>query len=318
MMKKPPEIFGKEDGLVPRVGDLSPDQVREYLGHVLGEKVEACAGIDAQELAEPLKVQRLLTFCAGCPHRSSYYALIKAMKELGMDPAHTVVTGDIGCTILGINEPFSVCWTEVSMGNSIGLAEGFLDAGMKKPVIATLGDGTFYHAGMPPILNAVSTGQDMPVLVLDNNWAAMTGYQETPGTVDGDAIRVPIEKVARGLGVRSVKVVNPYRIRKTVRAFKKMLPVNGVNVLILRGPCVARQPRTWDRAFQVRDRKCPGFDKCERTCIEALACPAIAREGDKVRIDPEVCQSCGLCVSYCPKGAIRSNPFRMRRRKVGI
>jgi indolepyruvate ferredoxin oxidoreductase alpha subunit len=318
MMKKPPEIFGKEDGLVPRVGDLSPDQVRNYLGHVLGEKIEACQGIEAQELAEPLKVQRLLTFCAGCPHRSSYYALIKAMKELGMDPAQTVVTGDIGCTILGINEPFSVCWTEVSMGNSIGLAEGFLDAGMKKPVIATLGDGTFYHAGLPPILNAVSTGQDMPVLVLDNNWAAMTGYQETPGTVDGDAIRVPIEKVARGLGVHSVKVVNPYRTRKAVKAFKKVIPGSGVNVLVLRGPCVARQPRTWDRAVRVNDRKCPGFDQCERTCIEALACPAITREGDKVRIDKEVCQSCGLCVNYCPKGAIKPNPFRMRRRKVGI
>ncbi|MDF1535730.1 MAG: indolepyruvate ferredoxin oxidoreductase subunit alpha [bacterium] len=318
MMEKPPVVYGKEDGLVPRVGDLSPDQVREYLGHVLGKKVEACAGIGAVALAEPLKVQRLLTFCAGCPHRSSYYALVKAMRELGKDPARTVVTGDIGCTILGINEPFSICWTEVSMGNSIGLAEGFLDAGMHRPVVATLGDGTFYHSGIPPIVNAVATGQDMPIIVLDNNWAAMTGYQETPGTVGGDEIRVPIEKIARGLGVRSVRVVKPYRTRKAVRAFKKVLTGSGVNVLVLRGPCVARQPRSWDRAVKVSDRKCPGFDRCERTCVEALACPAIVREGDKVRIDNEVCQSCGLCVSYCPKGAIRSNFFRMRRRKVGI
>jgi indolepyruvate ferredoxin oxidoreductase alpha subunit len=318
MMKKPPVVYGKEDGVVPRVGDLSPDHVRQFLGHVLDKKIEACPGIDAEELAEPLKVQRLLTFCAGCPHRSSYYSLIKAMRELGMDPAKTVVTGDIGCTILGINEPFSVCWTEVSMGNSIGLAEGFLDAGMRKPVVATLGDGTFYHSGIPPVVNAVATGQDMPVIVLDNNWAAMTGYQETPGTVGGDEIRVPIEKIARGLGVKSVKVVNPYRTRKVVKAFKKTLAGNGVNVLVLRGPCVARQPRTWNRAVQVSDRKCPGFDSCERTCIEALACPAIVRDGDKVRIDNDVCQSCGLCANYCPKGAIKTNPFKMRRRKVGI
>jgi indolepyruvate ferredoxin oxidoreductase alpha subunit len=318
MMKKSPVIYGKEDGLVPRVGDLSPDQVRQYLGHVLDKRIEACPGIPAEELAEPLKVQRLLTFCAGCPHRSSYYSLIKAMKELGMDPEQTVVTGDIGCTILGINEPFSICWTEVSMGNSIGLAEGFLDAGMKKPVVATLGDGTFYHSGIPPIVNAVATGQDMPVVVLDNNWAAMTGYQDTPGTVGGDEIRVPIEKIARGLGVRSVKVVNPYRTRKAVRAFKKTLSGGGVNVMVLRAPCVARQPRTWNRAVQVSGRKCPGFDSCERTCIEALACPAIVRDGDKVRIDNDVCQSCGLCANYCPKGAIKTNPFKMRRRKVGI
>ena len=154
--------------------------------------------------------------------------------------------------------------------------------------------------------------------MLDNNWAAMTGYQETPGTVGGDEIRVPIEKVAKGLGVRSVKVANSYKTGKAVRAFKKVLSGNGVNVLVLRGPCVARQPRTWDLSIQVSDRKCPGFEGCERTCIEALACPAITRDGDKVRIDREVCQSCGLCMNYCPKGAIKSNPFRMRRRKVGI
>jgi len=285
---------------------------------VLGEKIEPCPGLDIGEKAESLKVQRLLTFCSGCPHRNSYYAMIKAMKELGMDPSRIVVTGDIGCTILGINEPFSICWTEVSMGNSIGLAEGFMDAGMEKPVVATLGDGTFYHSGVSPILNAVATGQDMPVVVLDNNWAAMTGYQSNIGTVGGEETRIPIEKISRGLGVNSVKVVNPYRLKKTVRAYRKLLTGSGVNVLILRGPCVARQPRTWDLAVQVNKKKCPGFEGCERTCIEALACPAIIRDGDDVRINQEDCQSCGLCVNYCPSDAIRSNPLKIRRKQVGI
>jgi indolepyruvate ferredoxin oxidoreductase alpha subunit len=317
-MEDPPGVFGKEDGLVPRVGDLSPDQVRGALSEVLGEEIEACPGLDVDEKAESLKVQRLLTFCSGCPHRNSYYAMIKAMRELGMDPSRIVVTGDIGCTILGINEPFSICWTEVSMGNSIGLAEGFMEAGMEKPVVATLGDGTFYHSGISPMINALATGQDMPVVVLDNNWAAMTGYQNTFGTVGGDEIRIPIEKIARGLGVNSVKVVNPYRLKKSVRAYKKLLTGSGVNVLILRGPCVARQPRTWDLAVSVNQKKCPGFEGCERTCIEALACPAISRDGDEVRINLEECQSCGLCVNYCPSDAIRSNPLKIRRRSVGI
>jgi indolepyruvate ferredoxin oxidoreductase alpha subunit len=317
-LESPPDIFGKEDGLVPRVGDLSPDQVRKYLAHVIGKDLEACPGLGIEEKAESMKVSRLLTFCAGCPHRHSYYALIKAMKSLGMDPSEIVVTGDIGCTVLGINEPFSICWTEVSMGNSIALAEGFLEAGMAKPVVATLGDGTFYHAGIPPIINAVTTKQDMPVVVLDNNWSAMTGYQETPGTLDRQGVRVSIEAVARGLGVRSVKVVNPYKLRRAVRAFRKILKAGGVNVLVLRAACVARQPRSWDLAMKVSQRACPGFDGCERTCIEALACPAITREGDEVRIDREICQSCGLCVHYCPENAIRANPLRIRRRKVGI
>ena len=114
---------------------------------------------------------------------------------------------------------------------------------MIKPVVATIGDGTFYHSGVSPIINAVATGQDMPVVVLDNNWAAMTGYQNNIGTLGGDEIRIPIEKISRGLGVNSVKVVNPYRLRKSVNAYKKLLKGSGVNVLILRGPCVARQPR---------------------------------------------------------------------------
>lgn len=312
------KVHGKEDGLLSRVGDLSPDLVRSALARVLEEDIEACPSLGVEERAESLKVQRLLTFCAGCPHRNSYYAMIQAMRELGMDPSRIVVTGDIGCTILGINEPFSICWTEVSMGNSIGLAEGFMEAGVEKPVVATLGDGTFYHSGISPIINAVATGQDMPVVVLDNNWAAMTGYQSTIGTVGGDEIRIPIERIAEGIGASSVTVVNPYKIRKAVRAYRKLLTEKGVNVLILRGPCVARQPRTWDLGVRVNPRKCPGFEGCERTCVEALACPAIVREGDGVKVNQEDCQSCGLCVHYCPSAAVKGSPLRIRRKKVGI
>ncbi|TNF48303.1 hypothetical protein EP232_02560 [bacterium] len=313
-----PSVFGKDDGLVPRVGDLSPDQVREYLSVILEKELESCPAIEVDESIEAMKVQRLLTFCAGCPHRNSYYALIEAMKDLGLDPGQTVVTGDIGCTILGMNEPFNICWTEVTMGNSIGLATGFLEAGMKKPVVATLGDGTFYHAAIPPILDAVVTEQDLPVVILDNNWAAMTGYQETLGTKKGTNVRIPIEKVAKGIGARSVKVINPYRIGKTVRAFKSVLTASGVNVLILRAPCVAKEARKWDRGVKVKKNRCLGFEGCDRTCIEALACPAIVRDGDEAGVASEICMSCGLCVHYCPERAVRGNIFRLKRKSVGF
>jgi indolepyruvate ferredoxin oxidoreductase alpha subunit len=317
-IKDSPKILGKNDGVVPRVGDLSPDQVRDYLSALLRKELVPCPDLSITDEVEAAKVRRLLTFCAGCPHRSTYYALIKAMRELGMDPSEIVVTGDIGCTILGINEPFSICWTEVSMGNSIGLAAGMMEAGVNKPVVATIGDGTFYHAGLPAVVDAVSSGQDMPILVLDNNWAAMTGYQENPGTRDGFETRVPIEKVVKGLGVRSVKVINPYRTRRTVKAMKKLLKSPGVNVLVLRGPCVARQPTRWDHNVQVKQAKCPGFEGCDRTCMEALACPAIIRNGDEVSIDREFCQSCGLCVNYCPEKAVSGSLIRTRRRHVGV
>ena len=313
-----PEIFGKAEGLIPRVGDLSPDIIKEALSKVLGEELETCPGAGLPDRIGEMEVNRLLTFCAGCSHRSTYFALIKAMEGLGLDPGRTPVTGDIGCTILGINEPFKICWTEVSMGNSIGLASGFLEAGMKKPVVAALGDGTFFHAGIPPIIDAVSSGRDLPIVILDNNWMSMTGYQENPGTRDGRGRRISIEDVLWGLGVRSVNVCNPYRLKKATKAFKRLLTAEGVNVLIMRAPCVARKPPGYKIPVRINQKRCPGFESCERTCLEALACPALARDGDSVLIEEDCCMSCGLCAHYCPKGAISHRWFAARRRKNGI
>ncbi len=313
-----PEIFGKEDGLLSRVGDLSPDIIRDALSKVLGKDLEVCAGMDVDVRAEGMKVNRLLTFCAGCPHRSSYFALQKAMRGLGLDPAKIPVTGDIGCTILGINEPFNICWTEVSMGNSIGLASGFAGAGIEGPVVAVLGDGTFYHSGIPPIIDAVTAGRDQPLVILDNNWMSMTGYQENPGTRDGGSPPLPIEKVLTGVGVRKIWIQNPYKLKATVKVFKKLLKAKGVNAVILRAPCVARQPTPLDIPVVVKQGKCTGFSGCEKTCIEALACPAIARDGDTVHIERDYCMSCGLCRHYCPEGAIKRKWLSTRRRKVGI
>lgn len=312
------EIFGKEDGLLSRVGDLSPDIIRDVISKVLGRDLEICPGMDIDERVESMKVNRLLTFCAGCPHRSSYYALQKAMRELGMDPARIPVTGDVGCTILGINEPFNICWTEVSMGNSIGLASGFAGAGIEGPVVAVLGDGTFYHSGIPPVIDAVAAGRDQPLVILDNNWMSMTGYQENPGTRNGESVSLPIERVLTGVGVRKIWIQNPYKLRSTVRTFKKLLTSKGVNAVILRAPCVARQPTPLDVPVVVKKGKCTGFSGCEKTCIEALACPAIARDDDTVYIERDYCMSCGLCGHYCPEGAIKRKWLSTRRRKVGI
>jgi indolepyruvate ferredoxin oxidoreductase alpha subunit len=311
-----PVILGKDDGTVPRTGDLSPDSVRAALAAALGRDLPADEGLAlAPEEIEACKLTRLLTFCPGCPHRSTYYALIRALSEMGRSPADTVVAGDIGCTILGMNEPFNVCWTEVAMGNSVALAAGLAAAGVRRPVVAALGDGTFFHAGLPPLLDAVAEGADLPVIVLDNNWMSMTGMQETVGTEGRRGKRVTIEQASRGLGVRSVSVRNPYRVGSAVRAMKRLLASPGVNVLVMRAPCVARRPLPWIVPVEVIQRRCPGVEGCGRTCIEALACPALVREGDRVLVSAEYCQGCGLCSHYCPKRAIRRRFLRARRRE---
>src|SRR5260370_17123879 len=124
---------------------------------------------------------RSLEFCPGCPHRLTYYALNRAIERLGFTHDEVITTGDIGCTIIGMNAPLDACWTEVSMGASIGIAQGFKYAGIEQPVLAAMGDGTFYHNGIAGLLNAVQSGVKFTLIVLDNSRNAMTGMQPDPG-----------------------------------------------------------------------------------------------------------------------------------------
>ena len=121
-----------------------------------------------------------ITFCAGCPHRGTYLALNRALKALKLPKEEIVVTGDIGCTILGMNAPISSCWTELAMGSSLGLAQGFQRAGLKEPLVATIGDSTFFHAGLPALVNAMQHGTPLVLIILDNGWTSMTGFQAKP------------------------------------------------------------------------------------------------------------------------------------------
>ena len=181
-------ILGKLDGLFPRVGKYSQETIGRGLALLTQARnadspVQASASGGGQatretavrlpteqtgtaaETAAALNVKHPITFCAGCPHRGSFMAINRALKKIGLNRDNTVVTGDIGCTILGMNPTFHTCWTEVSMGSSIGLAQGFFRAGIKNPVIATIGDSTFFHAGIPPLINAVQHGTNLLVVV---------------------------------------------------------------------------------------------------------------------------------------------------------
>lgn len=131
---------------------------------------------------KPVKPKKSLTFCAGCPHRAIYYIFNKAIRKLGYKNDEVVVTGDIGCTSIGDYKPFEILWTEITMGASIGIAYGFNLAGNTKFSIVTLGDSTFFHSGIQPLINAVQYGCDIAVVVLDNFWTAMIGFQPNSNT----------------------------------------------------------------------------------------------------------------------------------------
>jgi indolepyruvate ferredoxin oxidoreductase alpha subunit len=322
-------ILGKLDGLLPRVGKYNQESIRKGLDRLLlhrevrtapqtseRQKTDAEAVRPAQaEVRVPQdspvpQIKHPITFCAGCPHRGTFMAINRALKKIGRDRDNTIVTGDIGCTILGMNPPFHSCWTEVSMGSSIGLAQGFVRAGIEGPVVATIGDSTFFHAGIPPLINAVQHGADLLVIILDNGWTSMTGFQVNPGTEErfqsAGSSRVDIEGIVRGMGIEQVQVLAPFQQEPAVDSIAAALGKPGVKVLISRQECaltVARREPV-SRIFQIDPEKCTFC----RSCLRETGCPALAvravGEKSKMSIDPEACTGCGLCFTCCRFDAI--------------
>jgi indolepyruvate ferredoxin oxidoreductase alpha subunit len=330
-------IIGKLDGLLPRVGKYSQEVIgrglRTLFGGQEGRVAATTQPVESQVLggsgseqpvaeqpaitpkaAAELNVKHPITFCAGCPHRGTYMAINRALKKIGLNQDNTVVTGDIGCTILGMNPPFHTCWTEVSMGSSIGLAQGFCRAGTENPVIATIGDSTFFHAGIPPLVNAIQHGTNVLVIILDNGWTSMTGFQVNPGTSERfqakGARRVEIEGIVRGMGVENLQVIGPFDQEQSVESIVQALRHDGVKVIISQAECALTVARRQERTliYQIDSEKCTFC----RSCLRETGCPALyvtvnggkSKHGQVMAIDPELCTGCGLCYTCCKFDAI--------------
>ena len=194
-----------------------------------------------QAEAEKLAASRPITVCAGCPHRGTFMAINQAVRRAGFKKDEVMVTGDIGCTILGMNPPFNTVWNELAMGASIGMAMGFVHAGVKTPVIATIGDSTFYHAGLPALANAVQHQTPITLIIMDNGWTSMTGMQINPGTCEqfqgaGNA-RLDIAKIVPALGVDQFWIVDPFEMDDMAQVLGNASKLPGVKVLLARQEC---------------------------------------------------------------------------------
>ncbi len=299
-------IIGKRSGHFERVGEYGVRHVVQGLAAALPQVPVPADLFRSQTEAEVLAAARPITVCAGCPHRGTFMAINQAVRRAGFKKDEVMVTGDIGCTILGMNPPFNTVWNELSMGASIGMAMGFVHAGVKTPVIATIGDSTFYHAGLPALVNAVQHQTPITVIIMDNGWTSMTGMQINPGTCEmfqaAGSARLDIAKIVPALGVDQFWIVDPFEMDDMARVLGNALKLPGVKVLLARQECVIPAKRRGDEAGAVRviDENC---NQC-KLCITVTGCLAITLTEDSIAIDPDQCYGCGLCAAVCKRDAI--------------
>lgn len=311
------KFFGKADASLPQVGELSPDIIMSVLSRLLDVPIETRPddydrGI--QEVARQQVPDRDLAFCAGCPHRATYWAIKEA---LALDGRNGFVCGDIGCYGMGSGPAgFSQMDTMHAMGSGAGVASGMgqlVSMGLDQPVVAVCGDSTFYHAALPALINARQHGSNFLFIVLDNNATAMTGFQPHPGlgtTATGQpAPPVAIEDLCRAMGYR-VDACDPYDLPATTHAILRGLEQEGPRVLILKRTCALVAAKQGPSATRVTldAERCIGSDcGCSRMCTSVFRCPGLAwdPESGTARIDEAICTGCGVCAQICPTGALK-------------
>jgi indolepyruvate ferredoxin oxidoreductase alpha subunit len=293
------EVHGKLDGTVPLIYEFNPEIVHAGLDKVLG--IENDTGSKKEVLALP---KRPPTLCPGCPHRAIYYAIKKSIRDLDMEDV--IFPTDIGCYTLGIESPYEAGDYLLAMGSSIGTGCGFSKATNQK-VVSFIGDSTFFHAGIPPLINAVHNKDNLVVVILDNRTTAMTGGQPHPGLPrDGmgdPAPEISIEEIVKAAGVDFMKTINPMNLKSSEESFKEAIQYPGVAVLISKYPCMLIRSRGRKKNFIVEVTE--DCDKC-MVCLEDLSCPAIYLEEDgSTSIDTQLCQNCSICIQACPEKAIK-------------
>jgi len=221
------------------------------------------------------------------------------------------VTGDIGCYDAGSFPPIELQSTIFCMGSSIPMASGIAKTGIDRPVMAIIGDSTFFHNGLLGLVNAVNNRSNITVILCDNSTTAMTGFQPHPGSgtniYNEQTTAISPEKIGEALGIKT-RVVNPYLMEETKAAVTEALEEEGVSLVISRAPCFLLSSRRGEKEIFPRRPVKMDPEKCNgcKVCLNDLGCPAlhyVAGE-KKVYVDFNNCVSCGLCADICRRGAL--------------
>jgi len=282
------KVIGKEK--VPLIGELNPQILRDAFGIPYEKKIFHLAEIPPRPPA----------LCPGCPHTPVYYVL-KMLKP--------IVTGDIGCYTLAALPPLSTTDSCVDMGASIGNAFGielaYRRRKEKPKIVAVIGDSTFFHSGITPLIDMVYNKGVGTVIILDNSTTAMTGHQDHPGTgrtaKGEEGVKISIESLVRGIGVKNVFVVDPYDVKNLKEVINREIHRKEPSVIITNRPCVLHREFKGIQFSPVRVN--PELCTSCQICIR-LGCPSISMKDGKALIDEITCTGCGVCLELCPPKAI--------------
>lgn len=302
-------IAGKWSGHFSESLEYNPNIVVDAMAKATGREAPvnyAAILAKAAELKKGLP-DRPPTFCPGCPHRATLHAVLDATRGM-----KHILSTDIGCYSMSFLEPLEYGDALLSMGASLGIAVGLQYAAEEK-VVAMIGDSTFWHAGMPGLVDAIHHGDDLTLIILDNEVTAMTGQQPDPGR-DYDAGGRPakpliLENVIRAMGIEDITIVDPYQVRAAVAPIREALTRKGPNVIISRRACALYSDRNRRRKGEVIGTNKVNKEVCRRpyTCIRSFHCPAISIDDAdrKAFISKELCDRCDVCAKLCPYGSIR-------------
>ncbi|MEM2839200.1 MAG: indolepyruvate ferredoxin oxidoreductase subunit alpha [Thermoplasmata archaeon] len=303
------EILGKWSGHLSEALEYNPNIVATALAKIL--KIDAPVDFDAilkraDELKTGLPI-RPPTFCPGCPHRGTFVALHKALRGV----KHVLAT-DIGCYSMSPLPPLNYGDTLLSMGASLGVAQG-LQYSIEEPVIAMIGDSTFYHAGLPGLANAVNHKGNFKLIILDNSVTAMTGQQPHLGTVPqngGEDVQpLVLEDVLKGFGVKDITIIDSYDVKSSPKILKEALARPGFGVIISRRVCALYGDRLKRRKGQSITPNFVDKKACNRyyACVREFYCPAISiDDAGQAVIARDLCDGCMCCSKLCPVDAIKS------------
>ncbi|MBU0513010.1 MAG: indolepyruvate ferredoxin oxidoreductase subunit alpha [Chloroflexi bacterium] len=300
--------------IFPITGEFDPDLVRQCAirSGLLSAPGSAPNPQSEKGFSLPLRPPLL---CPGCPHRG-VFAVTNKLKLL--------VNGDIGCYTLGFLPPLSALHTCGCMGASIGVAHGVSKVGIKQKNVAVIGDSTFFHTGMPALLNVAYNQSDTVTLILDNRTTAMTGHQENPATgrtLAGEpTFAVDFEALVWALGIEHVNTVDAYNLKQVEAALREALDVAGPAVVIVERACalLPEVRKAW-MPIEVDAERCNGCGLCFE-----IGCPAILRSEKAdpksgrflAEIDPLLCTGCEICAQVCARGAIFTREQMQAKQEV--